>query len=381
MFGFGMEYEGAAFWLPVVWAGLLALAVAMYVVIDGFDLGVGILFTAARKGNWRDRMMLSVAPIWDGNETWLVLGGGGLFAVFSVAYAILLPALYIPIILMLIALIFRGVAFEFRFKADRSQFVWDNAFHYGSLLATFAQGMVLGAFVQGFKVEGRGFAGGTMDWLTPFSVLTGIGLVCGYGLLGATWCVMKTSGELEIWARRKSLQFLAATIVSMAVVSAWVPFLGLDIQWRWIRGPRSRGDGPRRLGHLPGHPQRAPRGALPAHRRAVPARLPRPRHQPVPLHRAAALHDLAGSQRGQRPAIRPRRLFRGDAADPGLYRLRLLGLPREGGGRPRIRGLRALSGGSSGAKGRRLLWFVAFYAASLVTFTALVYFLRAIVKG
>lgn len=237
MFGFGMEYEGAAFWLPVVWAALLALAVAMYVVIDGFDLGVGILFTAAQKGNWRDRMMLSVAPIWDGNETWLVLGGGGLFAVFSVAYAILLPALYIPIILMLIALIFRGVAFEFRFKADRSQFVWDNAFHYGSLLATFAQGMVLGAFVQGFKVEGRGFAGGTMDWLTPFSVLTGIGLVCGYGLLGATWCVMKTSGELEIWARRKSLQFLAATIVSMAVVSAWVPFLGLDIQWRWISWP------------------------------------------------------------------------------------------------------------------------------------------------
>ena len=176
MLGFGMEYEGPAFWLPLVWAGLLAIAVAMYVVIDGFDLGVGILFTAAQKGNWRDRMMLSVAPIWDGNETWLILGGGGLFAVFSVAYAILLPALYLPIILMLIALIFRGVAFEFRFKADTSQFVWDYAFHYGSLVATFAQGVVLGAFVQGFKIEGRGFAGGTFDWLTPFSVMTGIGL-------------------------------------------------------------------------------------------------------------------------------------------------------------------------------------------------------------
>ena len=237
MFGFGMEYEGAAFWLPLVWAALLAVAVAMYVVIDGFDLGVGILFTAARKGNWRDRMMLSVAPIWDGNETWLVLGGGGLFAVFSVAYAILLPALYLPLILMLIALIFRGVAFEFRFKAGRSQFIWDNAFHYGSLIATFAQGMVLGAFVQGFQIQGRGFTGGTFDWLTPFSVLTGIGLVCGYGLLGATWCVMKTSGELEIWARRKSLQFLAATIVAMTLVSAWVPFLGRDIQWRWISWP------------------------------------------------------------------------------------------------------------------------------------------------
>jgi cytochrome d ubiquinol oxidase subunit II len=237
MLGFGMEYEGAAFWLPLVWSALLALAVAMYVVIDGFDLGVGILFTAAERGNWRDRMMLSVAPIWDGNETWLVLGGGGLFAVFSVAYAILLPALYLPIILMLIALIFRGVAFEFRFKADRSQAIWDYAFHYGSLTATFAQGMVLGAFVQGFQIEGRGFTGGTLDWLTPFSVMTGIGLVCGYGLLGATWCVMKTSGELEIWARRKSKQFLAATIVSMALVSAWVPFLGLEIQWRWFSWP------------------------------------------------------------------------------------------------------------------------------------------------
>ena len=237
MLGFGMEYEGAAFWLPLVWSALLALAVAMYVVIDGFDLGVGILFTAAQRGNWRDRMMLSVAPIWDGNETWLVLGGGGLFAVFSVAYAILLPALYLPIILMLIALIFRGVAFEFRFKADRSQAIWDYAFHYGSLTATFAQGMVLGAFVQGFQIEGRGFTGGTLDWLTPFSVMTGIGLVCGYGLLGATWCVMKTSGELETWSRRKSKQFLAATIVSMALVSAWVPFLGLEIQWRWFSWP------------------------------------------------------------------------------------------------------------------------------------------------
>lgn len=237
MFGFGSEYEGLAFWLPLVWAGLLALAVAMYVVIDGFDLGVGILFTAARPGNWRDRMMLSVAPIWDGNETWLVLGGGGLFAVFSVAYAILLPALYLPIILMLIALIFRGVAFEFRFKAERSQVVWDNAFHYGSLIATFAQGMVLGAFVQGFQTEGRGFSGGTLDWLTPFSVMTGIGLVCGYGLLGATWCVMKTSGELEIWSRIKARQFLIGTVLSMAVVSAWVPFLGLHIQWRWFSWP------------------------------------------------------------------------------------------------------------------------------------------------
>jgi cytochrome bd ubiquinol oxidase subunit II len=231
------EAVGAAFWLPLVWAGLLAIAVAMYVVADGFDLGVGILFTAARSENWRDRMMLSVAPVWDGNETWLILGGGGLLAVFYLAYAILLPALYMPLLVMLIALVFRGVAFEFRFKAETSKRVWDYAFHYGSLLATFAQGIVLGAFVQGFEVEGRQFGGGTWDWFSPFSLTTGLGLVMGYGLLGATWCVMKTTGELELWARRKALQFLAGTILLMAIVSLWVPFLGVEIEQRWFRWP------------------------------------------------------------------------------------------------------------------------------------------------
>jgi cytochrome d ubiquinol oxidase subunit II len=237
MFGFGLEYEGLAFWLPVVWAGILGVAVAMYVIVDGFDLGVGILFDAATGKGWRDRMMFSIAPIWDGNETWLILGGVGLFCVFSLAYAIIMPALYIPILIMLIALIFRGVAFEFRFKAESSQRIWDYAFHYGSIAATFAQGMVLGAFVQGFNYSGRQYAGGTWDWLTPFTLLTGIGLICGYGLLGATWCVMKTSGELEIWARRKAFLFLVGTIAMMAVVSVWVPFLGLDIQQRWFRWP------------------------------------------------------------------------------------------------------------------------------------------------
>ncbi|QFU17769.1 cytochrome d ubiquinol oxidase subunit II [Microvirga thermotolerans] len=237
MFGFGTEYEGLAFWLPVIWAGLIAVAVAMYVIVDGFDLGVGILFRSAREENWRDRMMFSVAPIWDGNETWLILGGGGLFAVFHLAYAILMPALYVPIITMLIALIFRGVAFEFRFKSDRSKFLWDNAFHFGSLVATFAQGVVLGAFVQGFAHDGRQFTGGTLDFLTPFSVLTGLGLVCGYGLLGATWCVMKTTGELEIWARRMAVRFLVATVVAMVLVSLWVPFLGRQIEARWFSWP------------------------------------------------------------------------------------------------------------------------------------------------
>jgi cytochrome bd ubiquinol oxidase subunit II len=237
MFGYGMEYEGLAFWLPLIWAGLIAVAVAMYVIVDGFDLGVGILFKAARSDNWRDRMMFSVAPIWDGNETWLVLGGGGLFAVFHIAYAVMMPALYVPITLMLIALIFRGVAFEFRFKSERSKFLWDNAFFFGSLAATFFQGMVLGAFVQGFSTDGRQFTGGTFDFLTPFSVVTGISLIFGYGLLGATWCVMKTTGELEIWARRVAVRFLIATIVAMAIVSAWVPFLGRQIELRWFTWP------------------------------------------------------------------------------------------------------------------------------------------------
>jgi cytochrome d ubiquinol oxidase subunit II len=237
MFGFGTEYQGLAFWLPLIWSGLIAVAVAMYVIVDGFDLGVGILFKAAHTENWRDRMMFSVAPIWDGNETWLILGGGGLFAVFHVAYAILMPALYVPIILMLISLIFRGVAFEFRFKADRSKFLWDNAFFFGSLFATFFQGVLLGTFVQGFSHDGRQFTGSTWDFLTPFSLLTGISLICGYGLLGSTWCVMKTTGELEIWARRMAVRFLLATVVAMAVVSLWVPFLGIRIESRWFSWP------------------------------------------------------------------------------------------------------------------------------------------------
>jgi cytochrome d ubiquinol oxidase subunit II len=148
-----------------------------------------------------------------------------------------MPALYVPILLMLIALVFRGVAFEFRFKAERSKRLWDYSFHYGSLVATFAQGVVLGAFVQGFEVSGRQFAGGTWDFLTPFSLLTGVALVLGYGLLGATWCVMKTTGDLELWARQMALRFLAGVIVAMGIVSLWVPFLGREIEARWFSFP------------------------------------------------------------------------------------------------------------------------------------------------
>ena len=229
--------SGAALWLPLVWAGIIALAVAMYVLLDGLDLGIGIMFTAAESENWRDRMMLSVAPVWDFNETWLILGGAGLFAVFHFAYAILMPALYVPILVMLIALIFRGVAFEFRFKAERSKHLWDKSFHYGSLVATFSQGMVLGAFVQGFASNGRQFTGSTWDFLTPFSIMTGVALIAGYGLLGSTWLIMKTSGTLELWARREAMKYLLATLAAMAVVSLWVPFLDTDIRERWFTRP------------------------------------------------------------------------------------------------------------------------------------------------
>ncbi len=223
--------------LPLVWGVIIAFGVCMYVLMDGFDLGIGILFNAAPGDRERDLMMNSVAPIWDGNETWLVLGGAGLFAAFPLAYAVILPALYIPLTVMLIALIFRGVAFEFRFKATESRIWWDRAFHYGSLVATFAQGVVLGAYVQGFEVVGRRFVGGTWDWLTPFSLMTGVALIAGYALLGSTWLVLKTEGDLRHWAGQWSLRLVVAVAAFMALVSAWVPFLDTDIVERWFSLP------------------------------------------------------------------------------------------------------------------------------------------------
>src|SRR5262245_21913449 len=186
--------------LPLAWAVVIAFGIFVYVMLDGFDLGLGILFLAAPSHAARDTMMRSVAPVWDGNETWLVLGGAALFAAFPLAYAVILPALYLPLILMLIGLILRGVAFEFRFKAERSRRAWDWAFAGGSILATFMQGIVLGAFVQGFVVVDRQHAGGPFDWLTPFSVLTAFALIAGYTLLACGWLIMKTEGELLDWA-------------------------------------------------------------------------------------------------------------------------------------------------------------------------------------
>ena len=206
--------------LPLIWYALIGTVIFLYVLLDGFDLGVGILFPFAPTDACRDRMMNSIAPFWDGNETWLVLGGGGLFAAFPLAYAILMPAFYIPIILMLLGLIFRGVAFEFRFKATgQSRRIWDYSFHIGSLVATFMQGMVLGTFVHGIAVEGRNFAGGPFDWLSAFSVMTGVALVTGYALLGATWTIMKTEGDTQRWARKCARYMMLCVVLFMGLVS------------------------------------------------------------------------------------------------------------------------------------------------------------------
>lgn len=223
--------------LPLVWGAIIAIAVFMYVLLDGFDLGIGILFPFAPSDACRSRMMNSIAPFWDGNETWLVLGGGGMLAAFPLAYSILMPALYLPVILMLIGLIFRGVAFEFRFKAERSRWLWDHAFHFGSLLAVFMQGVILGGFVQGIQVTGRGYSGGPFDWLTGFSLMTGVALLFGYALLGATWLIMKTEGATADWARKVARYVLIFVVIFMGLVSLVMPFLNAAVAERWFAWP------------------------------------------------------------------------------------------------------------------------------------------------
>jgi cytochrome bd ubiquinol oxidase subunit II len=223
--------------LPFIWAGLIAFAVLAYVVMDGFDLGVGILFPFVQGEKNRDEMMNSVAPVWDGNETWLVLGGGGLFAVFPLAFAVIMPALYAPIIVMLLGLIFRGVAFEYRWKTVRGQFLWDWAFAGGSILATLAQGIALGALVQGIPMANRAYAGGWWNWLTPFSLLTGVALLFGYALLGATWLIYKTEHHVQQQAYRFARIAGIGTILVIGAVSLWTPFLNAAYMGRWLAWP------------------------------------------------------------------------------------------------------------------------------------------------
>ena len=225
--------------LSFIWAGIIAFAVLTYVILDGFDLGVGILFPLAEDEREKALMMNSIALIWDGNETWLVMGGGGLLAVFPLAYAVVMPALYMPIILMLLALIFRGVAFEYRWRTKRWKPVWDAGFFGGSLLAAFMQGIALGALVQGIKVADRSYAGGWWDWLSLFSLLTGVAVVVGYALLGATWLNLKTDGRLQLTMRNHARKLAAGTLVFIALVSLLTPFQDAVYFHRWFNLPGS----------------------------------------------------------------------------------------------------------------------------------------------
>ena len=224
--------------LPLIWAIIIIFGIMMYVVMDGFDLGIGILFPFIKGEKDRDVMMNTVAPVWDGNETWLVLGGAALFGAFPLAYSVVLSALYLPLILMLMGLIFRGVAFEFRFKArPEKRHIWDKSFIGGSLVATFFQGVALGAFIDGLPVVNRQYAGGGLDWLSPFTVFCGIALIVAYALLGCTWLIMKTEGELQERMHKLGRPLALAVLVLMGIVSLWTPLAHTDIAARWFTLP------------------------------------------------------------------------------------------------------------------------------------------------
>jgi cytochrome d ubiquinol oxidase subunit II len=223
--------------LSLVWAAIIGFAVIMYVILDGFDLGIGIIFPFVKNNTHKDVMMHSIAPFWDGNETWLVLGGTGIFAAFPKAYSTLLPILYLPLIIFLLALIMRGVAFEFRFKATTHQYIWDYSFFFGSIIATFMQGVVLGAFIEGFTIKNGIYLGKEYGWLTPFSIMTGIALICGYSLLGSTWLILKTENDLQDWCRNIALKLMCLVLFFILIVSIWTPFIHQDIAKRWFSWP------------------------------------------------------------------------------------------------------------------------------------------------
>jgi cytochrome bd ubiquinol oxidase subunit II len=223
-------------WLPVVWFGIIGFGVLMYVLMDGFVLGIGVLALFAEDDRQLDRMMNTAAPIWDGNETWLVLGGAGLLAAFPKAYAVMLSALYLPVLLMLIALVLRGVSFEFRFKATTSRHIWGVCFAIGSIAAAFAQGLMLGAIVEGMPLQGGKYLGGPFAWFSPFSMLTAVAVVFGYALLGSTWLIMKTDGALQNIAFALTRPLVLVVVAFMGLVSTWLPFLRSEVMARWFEG-------------------------------------------------------------------------------------------------------------------------------------------------
>lgn len=324
--------------ISVIWFVIIVFATLMYIVMDGFDLGIGMLFSVVHDGEERDVMVNSVAPVWDGNETWLVLGGAGLFGAFPLAYAVITDALVIPLTAMLIGLIFRGVAFEFRFKAVPSHRIfWDYAFAGGSLLATFSQGIVVGAFINGFAVADRRFAGSTLDWLTPFNLFCGLGLVVAYLLLGTTWLIMKSEGALQQRMRELTRKVLLALMAVIAVVSVW-DAVGLALrggtlvyaaQFLLVRAGADSGVGSEPVDLAP---ERAPRQPCPP---IYPDAGPDfPRLQRAGDQRLAEHYPTAYLSVGCRcAAVQPGIYAAGRAAhypgDPDVYRLELLRLSRQ----------------------------------------------------
>lgn len=224
--------------LALIWAIIILFGILMYVIMDGFDLGIGILYPFIKGKDDRDVMMNTVAPVWDGNETWLVLGGAGLLAAFPLAYAVILHAFMLPLVFMLLGLIFRGVAFEFRFKAhDRSRHWWDKAFIWGSITATFFQGVTLGAYIEGLKVVNKTYVGGPFDWFTPFAIFTGLGLLVAYALLGCTWLILKTEGPLQSRMRQLARPLTLILLGIIAIISIWTPLQHPAIAQRWFSLP------------------------------------------------------------------------------------------------------------------------------------------------